>query len=49
MGRGEIHSLDQLRGPMDDILGGLAEQLKELQKYKARYGELKDVTPNGTA
>jgi len=25
---------------MDDIFGGLAEQLAELQKYKAQFGEL---------
>lgn len=27
---------------MKDVLGGLAEQLKELQRYKARFGELND-------
>jgi hypothetical protein len=27
---------------MNDILGGLAEQLEQLQRYKARYGELDD-------
>jgi hypothetical protein len=27
---------------MKDVLGGLAEQLKELQRYKSRFGELSD-------
>lgn len=27
---------------MHDILGGLCEQLKELKRYKARFGELSD-------
>lgn len=42
MGQGRLHNLNQLRGPMDDILGGLTEQLKELQKYKERFGELEN-------
>lgn len=25
---------------MDEVLGSLAAQLQELQRYKARYGEL---------
>jgi len=28
---------------MEEILGGLAEQLKELQRYKAKFGELDDA------
>ncbi|TVY85487.1 Adenylate cyclase [Lachnellula suecica] len=40
IGRCNLTDLDQLRAPMDDILGGLTAQLQELQKYKARYGEL---------
>jgi hypothetical protein len=27
---------------MTEVLGGLAEQMKELQRYKARFGELSD-------
>jgi hypothetical protein len=27
---------------MDEVLDGLAAQLKELQRYKARFGELDD-------
>lgn len=30
---------------MDDILGGLSQQLKELERYKAKYGPLDDETP----
>jgi hypothetical protein len=27
---------------MGEIMSGLEEQLKELQRYKARFGELRD-------
>lgn len=27
---------------MKDVLSGLAEQLKELDRYKSRFGELND-------
>jgi len=40
IGRTRLHDLEQLRAPMDDILGGLTAQLQELQRYKERYGEL---------
>ncbi|TVY20554.1 Adenylate cyclase, partial [Lachnellula arida] len=39
-GRPNLTDLDQLRAPMGDVLGALTSQLKELQRYKARYGEL---------
>jgi adenylate cyclase len=42
VGRPNIMDLDQLRAPMGDILGALTAQLQELQRYKARYGELDD-------
>jgi adenylate cyclase len=41
-GSGDITDLEQLRAPMNDVFSGLAEQLKELQRYKARFGELDD-------
>lgn len=39
-GSGPIDRLDDLRAPMTDVLESLAEQLAELQMYKARFGEL---------
>ncbi|CAG8960584.1 hypothetical protein HYFRA_00013407 [Hymenoscyphus fraxineus] len=36
-----IHSLDQLRAPMADVLEGLGAQLTLLQQYKAKYGDLR--------
>ncbi|KAH8676841.1 adenylate cyclase [Tricladium varicosporioides] len=42
IGQCPLTDLDQLRAPMEDVLGGLVAQLKELQKYKARFGELED-------
>lgn len=41
-GNGPITHLDDLRAPMADILDSLAEQLAELQRYKAQFGELDD-------
>jgi adenylate cyclase len=34
---------------MDDVLGALEAQLLELQKYKARFGELEPETSNTLA
>lgn len=42
MGKTTLTDLAQLRAPMDDILSGLADQLQELARYKAKYGELND-------
>jgi len=42
IGKQDLYSLDQLRAPMDDVLGGLTEQLKELERYKQKFGPLKD-------
>jgi adenylate cyclase len=33
---------------MDDVLGALEAQLLELQKYKARFGELEPETSSNT-
>lgn len=41
-GSGPIAKLDDLRAPMTNILDILAEQMEELQRYKAQYGELDD-------
>lgn len=41
-GSGQITHLDDLRAPMTDVLSSLAEQLMELQRYKAKFGELQD-------
>ena len=43
IGNCSLHTLEQLRAPMEEVLGGLAEQLKELQRYKAKFGELDDA------
>ncbi|KAI1808285.1 adenylate cyclase [Daldinia bambusicola] len=40
MGSGPISSLDDLRTPMSVVLDNLAAQLAELERYKARYGDL---------
>lgn len=40
MGGGQINSLDDLRTPMAVVLDNLAIQLAELEKYKAKYGDL---------
>lgn len=42
LGGGAITKIDDLRAPMSDVLTSLAEQLAELQQYKARFGELYD-------
>jgi len=39
-GDGAIGHLDDLRAPMDDILGAVKEQLSELQRYRALFGPL---------
>lgn len=39
-GGGIIKELDELRGPMSDILEELTAQRKELERYKKRYGKL---------
>ncbi|KAI1383476.1 PP2C-domain-containing protein [Hypoxylon trugodes] len=40
MGSGPITTLDDLRTPMAVVLDNLAVQLAELERYKAKYGEL---------
>jgi adenylate cyclase len=40
IGGGVIKELDELRGPMSDILDELTAQRKELERYKKRYGKL---------
>jgi adenylate cyclase len=42
-GKGPITQLGDLRGPMANILSDIAQQMNELEKYKAKYGELNDV------
>ena len=44
MARGSkpIQQLDDIRAPMDDVLKLFQGQLAELQRYKARFGELDD-------
>lgn len=40
MGSGPIHSLDDLRTPMAVVLDNLAIQMAELERYKAKFGDL---------
>ncbi|PQE29003.1 adenylate cyclase protein [Rutstroemia sp. NJR-2017a BBW] len=40
IGQSTISDLDQLRAPMGLVLENLADQLKELQRYKAMFGPL---------
>jgi adenylate cyclase len=40
MGGGHIKQLEDLRAPMAVILSHVAEQMSELEKYKAKYGPL---------
>ncbi|KAK7738487.1 hypothetical protein SLS53_006006 [Cytospora paraplurivora] len=42
LGGGIIEKIEDLRAPMADVLTSLAEQLAELQAYKARFGEIYD-------
>lgn len=44
LGGGPIEKIDDLRAPMTDVLTSLAEQLAELQQYKARFGELSEFS-----
>ena len=48
MGNGPIKNLSDLRAPMSDVLGNVSAQLAELQRYKARFGEL-DTRADGPA
>ena len=37
-----IRQLDDIRAPIDDVLRAFQQQMAELQRYKARFGELDD-------
>lgn len=49
MGGGPITSLDDLRTPMSVVLDNLAAQMAELERYKARYGDLTTTDSEGEA
>lgn len=40
IGRSQISSLDQLRGPMTEIMAVLSGAMQEVARYKAMYGDL---------
>ncbi|KAH7376471.1 protein phosphatase 2C [Plectosphaerella cucumerina] len=42
-GNGPITTLSDLQGPVSSALNQLAAQMAELQKYKARFGELSSI------
>ncbi len=37
---GPLHELDQLRAPMAAVVDFFVQQKKELERYRAAYGEL---------
>lgn len=49
IGNGPISNLGDLRAPMADVLGNVAKQLNELQRYKARFGELEPAGSSAVA
>ncbi|KAI1761848.1 PP2C-domain-containing protein [Hypoxylon sp. FL1150] len=40
MGGGQINTLDDIRMPMAAVLDNLTDQLAQLERYKAKYGDL---------
>ncbi|KAJ5038748.1 uncharacterized protein L3040_006428 [Drepanopeziza brunnea f. sp. 'multigermtubi'] len=46
IGKVPLGDLNQLRAPMEDIMGALEAQLKELARYKAHFG---DLPPQGSS
>ncbi|CZT02953.1 hypothetical protein WAI453_012178 [Rhynchosporium graminicola] len=44
-GKPRLTELNQLRAPMEEVLASLQDQLKELARYKARFG---DLPPEGS-
>ncbi|KAM0278030.1 hypothetical protein ACHAQH_005399 [Verticillium albo-atrum] len=47
-GKAPIAQLNELRGPITDVLAQVAEQMAELQRYKARFGELQGFSDEGS-
>ncbi|KAM0332115.1 hypothetical protein ACHAQA_002387 [Verticillium albo-atrum] len=43
-GKAPIGQLNDLRGPITDVLAQVAEQMAELQRYKAQFGELQSAS-----
>lgn len=41
-GRRQLTHLEELRAPMSEVLDGLAAQLAELERYKAKFGPIED-------
>ncbi|KAI1813319.1 protein phosphatase 2C [Poronia punctata] len=48
VGGGRIKQLEDLRAPMSVILGHVARQMAELEKYKAKYGPLESSEDEGS-
>ena len=48
MGGGHIKQLEDLRAPMAVILGHVANQMAELERYKAKYGPLESSSDEGS-
>ncbi|KAK7459040.1 protein phosphatase 2C [Colletotrichum acutatum] len=47
-GSAPLQQLEDMRGPMSDILDQVAKQMAELARYKALYGELNDTEDDGS-
>lgn len=47
-GSAPLQQLEDMRGPMSDILDQVAKQMAELARYKALYGELNDTEGDGS-
>lgn len=48
IGSGTIKELEDLKGPMSDILDQFMAQTNELARYKRRYGELPSSSPGSS-
>ncbi|KAK3341208.1 hypothetical protein B0T25DRAFT_334445 [Lasiosphaeria hispida] len=48
IGGGPIVQLSDLRAPMSAVLASVAEQLAELQRYKARFGDIDEYDEDGS-
>jgi adenylate cyclase len=48
IGSGTIKELEDLKGPMSDILDQFMAQTNELARYKRRYGELPSPSPGSS-
>ncbi len=48
MGNGPIRRVEELQTPISNILDNFQVQLTELQKYKAKFGQLEEIVEDGS-